>query len=70
MIKLIIICCEIVVINMNSLSYSYEAGYTNNSMKYTMTIFTNQKYEVGDTIGTFDRYPILNWKDTEESANK
>lgn len=55
---------------MNSLSYSYEAGYTNNSMKYTMTIFTNQKYEVGDTIGTFDRYPILNWKDTEESANK
>ena len=64
MIKLIIICCEVVMINMGVRSYSYEAGYTNNSMKYTMTIFTDQKYEVGDTIGTFDRYPKIDLRDT------
>lgn len=45
-------------------SYSYEAGYTNNSMNYTMTIFTNQNYEVGDTIGTFDKYPRIDLSDT------
>ena len=49
---------------MNVRSYSYEAGYTNNSIKYTMTIFTNQSYEVGDTIGTFDRYPKIDLSDT------
>ena len=45
-------------------SYSYEAGYTNNSIKYTMTIFTNQSYEVGDTIGTFDMHPKIDLSDT------
>ena len=45
-------------------SYSYEAGYTNDSKRYTVTIFTTQKYEVGDTIGTFDMYPKINLSDT------
>ena len=61
---LVIICCKVVMINMNVRSYSYEAGYTNNAMNYTMTIFTNQSYEVGDTIGTFDRYPKIDLSDT------
>ena len=52
------------MINMNVRSYSYEAGYTNNSIKYTMTIFTNQSYEVGDTIGTFDMHPKIDLSDT------
>ena len=60
MIKLlIIICCEVVTINMDNISYSYEAGYVDEARTYTMTIHTTQKHEVGDTIGTFDRYPIL-----------
>jgi hypothetical protein len=64
MIKLIIICCEVVMINMGVRSYSYEAGYTNDSKRYTVTIFTTQKYEVGDTIGTFDMYPKIDLSDT------
>lgn len=49
---------------MGNTSYSYEAGYTDETKNYTVTIYTSRKYEIGDTIGVFDRYPIIDWGDT------
>lgn len=67
---LIIICCEVIIGSMGNTSYSYEAGYTNETKNYTVTIFTARKYEIGDTIGVFDRYPIIDWSDTTFLYNK
>lgn len=65
MIKLlIIICCEVITGNKGKPSYSYEAGYVDESKNYTITIYTTRKYEIGDTIGFFEDYLKIDWSDT------
>jgi hypothetical protein len=66
---LIIICCEVVMGNKGNTSYSYEAGYIQDSRTYSITIFTSRKYEVGDTGNFFDSSSKINWSDTMELHN-
>ena len=63
MIKLIIICCELVTINMGTLGYSYNAKYTDMN-KYSITLHTTQKYNIGDTINIFTSHSAIDWSDT------
>ena len=63
MVKLIIICCELVTINMGDLRYSYNARQTDTDI-YSITLHTTQKYNIGDTINIFALHPEIDWSDT------
>lgn len=65
MIKLIIICCELIISSIDNNSYSYEAGYTDDR-KYSITLYTTQKYNIGDTINILVPYSKIDWSDTME----
>jgi hypothetical protein len=65
MIKLIIACCELIIGSMGNNSYSYEARYTDDS-KYSITLYTTQKYNIGDTINILVPYTKIDWSDTME----
>lgn len=62
---LIIICCEVVIGSKGSTSYSYEAAYGDRS-SYTVTLYTTQKYDVGDTVSILDTSTEMNWSGTSE----
>ena len=66
---LIIICCEVVMGSKGSTSYSYEAGYIQDSKSYSITIFTSRRYEIGDTVNFFDTSSKIDWSDTIELHN-
>lgn len=65
MVKLIIICCELIIGSMSNNSYLYEAKYINDH-KYSITLYTTQKYNIGDTINIFVPYSKIDWSDTME----
>tara|TARA_R110000822_G_scaffold92473_1_gene213314 strand:- start:1643 stop:1861 length:219 start_codon:yes stop_codon:yes gene_type:complete len=62
---LIIICCEVVMGSKGSTSYSYEAAYGDKT-DYAVTLYTTQKYNVGDTVIVLDTSTEINWSDTSE----
>jgi len=66
---LIIICCEVVMGSKGNTSYSYEAGYIQDSKSYSITIFTSRRYEIGDTVNFFDTSSKIDWSDTIELHN-
>ena len=63
---LVIICCEVIMNSRGKTSYSYEAGYVDESKNYTITIYTTKKYEIGDTVCFFEGTPKIDWSDTSE----
>tara|TARA_B110000503_G_scaffold119325_1_gene181047 strand:- start:95 stop:316 length:222 start_codon:yes stop_codon:yes gene_type:complete len=64
MIKVIIIvCCELIIGSKSGKSYSYEAKYTDMD-NYPITIYTRQKYNIGDTVEFFGAYSTIDWSDT------
>jgi len=59
---LIIMCCEVLTGNNG---YSYLVEDTSNE-NYTLTMYTKQKYEVGDTIKLSMAYVPIDWKSTKK----
>ena len=55
-------CCEVLTGNNG---YSYLVEDTSNE-NYTLTMYTKQKYEVGDTIKLSMAYVPIDWKSTKK----
>jgi|TARA_B110000503_G_scaffold89567_1_gene135585 hypothetical protein len=63
---LIILCCEVLT---GSNGYSYLVEDTSNE-NYTLTMYTKQKYEIGDTVKLTMDYKPIDWKSTRKQSYK